>query len=592
MTKRKPAAPGNAAGASRLSAGKSRSSPQARLLKKICIIGLVLAVILSWSLVFLILFRDRDSAEKENPKSNSFAAALKNYDLTDASGQEQIEAQLSRLQKQAGSAEELLSVLKRRRILALADRRFIPGYAKAASEAAAGFSHSAPLAAVAAEAVLMDGTGLSEVTQDLLRTYARNITQSRLEMLELSLNILAGDLENPEQAAGVPRLEDLLSQDLTRIPAETRKSLMIDEFLLRSYKRDIQGAAYTLNALLTQAGQPAGDAGLLRMGADFFYDHGEPLRAAEIFLQLGGNRDLAMAADALFLAGEILGARNIWLALSSSANSSSGNISRIIYNLAATSAETDEERAWLENLFTRQSERERSQSNAQPFDITGIFGTIRYTRLLDTQDSIAILDDANMKQNPLLDLELLRRRLDTLNPTRSAAEVWLLLGRRSRDEAIHEWAAWYFDHQKLYGETEQLLKEAERKGMTGSWAVLHRSLALIREGKTAEGERTLKEAYEKNPADWRIPANLGRIQESRRNINAALDYYEAAAALFKNLPLKTSDKKDAARVQVRISRCLETLGRTTESRRAMEIALELDPENINIRRSLRNPGSL
>jgi tetratricopeptide (TPR) repeat protein len=129
--------------------------------------------------------------------------------------------------------------------------------------------------------------------------------------------------------------------------------------------------------------------------------------------------------------------------------------------------------------------------------------------------------------------------------------------------------------------------------MGGSWLTLHRSLALIRDGKVADGEKILndaiiKDAILKNSVssndgrseDWRIYANLGRIQESRRAISTALDYYERAAALVR-------EKKSAALLQMRLSRCLEALGRTEESRRAIDYALELDPENINIRREAR-----
>ena len=100
----------------------------------------------------------------------------------------------------------------------------------------------------------------------------------------------------------------------------------------------------------------------------------------------------------------------------------------------------------------------------------------------------------------------------------------------------------------------------------------------MREGKITEAEKILQAHYQ-NPRsiDWRIAANLGRIQESRRAISSALEYYQSAAA-------QVRDKPSAAQVQMRLSRCLEALGRSDESRRALEQARELDPGNINIRR--------
>jgi tetratricopeptide (TPR) repeat protein len=224
-------------------------------------------------------------------------------------------------------------------------------------------------------------------------------------------------------------------------------------------------------------------------------------------------------------------------------------------------------------------------------DSTRLFTTLKYSRLLDDDTAIAILDD--VREEPLLDLEILRREIDSLPSTRATAEVWLLLNRHPSSEAVHEWAAWYFDLKKLYNETDRLLLEASRKGMDGTWYNLHRGLAFIREGKTDAGEKILKEATQanKNP-DWRIFANLGRIYESRRAISTALEYYESAAALVSESKFPSEnrfllDRAAAAQVQMRLSRCLGALGRTEESLRALEYAYELDPDNMNIRRELR-----
>jgi tetratricopeptide (TPR) repeat protein len=198
---------------------------------------------------------------------------------------------------------------------------------------------------------------------------------------------------------------------------------------------------------------------------------------------------------------------------------------------------------------------------------------------LDTGRSIAVLED--FKGNPLLDLELLRRKQSTWPPTRAASEVWVLLSRSSDDPDLYEWAAWYFEHQKLYPEITRLLKEAARKGMSGSWFDLHSALALIRDGKISEAEKILVSRFrDPSSSDWRIAANLGRIQESRRSISSAMDYYQAAAALVK-------DKPSAALVQLRLGRCFEALGRMAESYRAIELAYELDSGNINVRREFR-----
>lgn len=543
-------------------------------LKIVCVIGIALALIISFIMLFSAKGSGKQSGVMTTAQNRNFSRELEAYDfynapkrVLDGENPAQIEKQLSRLKKQARGVEETLSVLKRRRALAIIDRQYIGAYAKAAREAAETFGYSAPIAAVASDALILGGAPLQPEERAFLKKYASRISQTRFESLELGLHILAGNLDNPSLAAGTPALEKLLSTDFAGLPRRARQDLLTDEFLLRAVKGDIPGAALRLNTLLGGTGV---DDSIRRAGAEFFYDHQNPLKAGELFSMLQDEKDLERAADSLVLAGETAGARNIWLALASPENS------RSLYNLASSSADPEEQTTWLEKLLSR---KQGSQE-----DSIRIYSIIRYTRLKENSQSTAILDE--FKQHPLLDLELLRRRLEMLPPTRSAAEVWMLLGRHSEDEAIYEWAAWYFDHQKLYSETARVLLEAGRKGMSGYWIALHKSLALLREGKISEGEKILKGI---SASDWRIPANLGRIQENRRSFSTALEYYEQAAALINSAGLNytKAKKSDAALIQMRISRCLEALGRTSEAWRALDYAAELDPENINIRRELR-----
>jgi hypothetical protein len=542
-------------------------------LKLVSVAGLILALIISWAMVLLALFGGNTG--RAETFGNAFARELKSYDLLDApkrviegENPDQIERMLTRLQKNVKNAEEQLSVLKRRRALALIDRRYISAYAKTAAEAAETFAYSPPIAAIAVEAITLGGAP-AENELALLKNYASRISQYRFDMLALSANVLAGELDNPARAAVLPLLPDMLALGLSGFSEKTQRDLLIDEFLLRAYSGDITGAALRINNLLN-ADAPE----ITRMGAEFFYDHDNLRRAAELFLSLGDENDYARAADALALAGEIPGARNIWFALS--AGSQSGLPLRYLYNLAASAPDQAEEESWLERLFLQV---QSSQSRQRPLDSLNVYSVIRYTRLLDTGRGIAVLEDIN--GNPLLDLELLRRRQSVWPPTRAAAEVWVLLSRSSDDADLYEWAAWYFEHQRLYSEVTRLLKEAARKGMSGSWFDLHSSLALTRDGKISEAEKILQSRF-RDPAssDWRIAANLGRIQESRRAISSALEYYQAAAALVK-------DKPSAALVQLRLARCFEALGRMAESYRAIELAFELDSENINVRREFR-----
>jgi len=565
-------------------------------LKPVCVAGLVLALIVSWSMVlFGIIWRGNFPETDMQGTRSAFARELRDFDLFDAprrvlAGENpaQIERRLSRLQRQARSVEEHLSVLKRRRELALLDRRYIAYYERAAREAAEAFPFSSPLAAVAAEAVILGG---SPDTRSLLAVYAGRLTQARFGPLELAIHILAGNLNDPLHAAGIPGLENLLSHDFTGTLSDSaRQNLHINDFLLRAVRQDISGASSRLNSLLNTAGT-ADSPGIQRMAAEFFYDHNTPRMAAEIFSRLvneeADDLDIIRLADSLVLAGEIPGARNIWFALAANPGTagsfSETARSRVLYNMAATSTDGQEELLWLERLFTH-----RAQWGQNLMDSTGTYSVIRYTRLLDNTRGTAVLSEAplpfgeSVEQHPLLDLELLRRRLDTWPPARASAEVWLLLNRHPGDEALHEWAAWYFEHRRLYAESSRILTDAARQGMSGTWLDLHRALALIRQGEIAEGEHLLREAGT-GSRDWRIFANLGRIHESHRQTSAALEAYEIAAMLV-------DERIAAAQVQMRLSRSLEALGRRQESRAALERALEFDPDDLSIRRELRRLG--
>ncbi|MCL2130021.1 MAG: hypothetical protein FWH35_06690, partial [Treponema sp.] len=409
-------------------AGKNREKKikQKNPLKTISIIGLVLALIIAWGLVIYTLIWGRGSTGRPTLKESSFMKELGEYDLYNAPARVlegdnplQIERRLTRLQQKARNMEEQLSVLKRRRILAYLDRSYIPSYRKAAVEAADAFPYSAPLAAVASDSLIAGREIPSEDSISRLKNYARMVSQNRFGQLELCIRIAAGELDNPDSAFAISGIGNLLSEDLSGFGAQEQKNLLIDKFLYHSAKNDIPAASIALSTLLLEN---ENDAELWRMGAEFYYDHNNPFRAAELFVRLAGEdplsqiagtsgvsgeRELSRAADALVLAGEIPSARNIWLALSSGGDMQSEASARIesrsLYNMASSSASPIEEAQWLEKFFSRLSQMQRGRTES-----TEIFSIIRYTRLMESERSIAILEENGMIQHPLLSLELLR----------------------------------------------------------------------------------------------------------------------------------------------------------------------------------------
>ena len=560
-------------------------------LKPVSLGGLFLALVVSWSLVFFSLTLEPYTIPEKTGGDTPFAGELKKLDVFLSSAvpgdPAAVEKALRRLEKKARSQEERLSALKRWRNLARQDSRFIESYIKAAAASAGDFAYSEAMAAVAAEALSLNDGFPAGDNASVLESYTSRLRGNFFLPFLIIVHVLKGELETPYRASGVPGMEKILASSLPRLSQVSGESLVLDEALLWALKEDVPAAAVRMNNLLASRGD---EERVLRAAAEFFYDHGNPLRAAELFARLSRDEDTGREADALALAGETGRARELWRLLVSprldGGAGDRGGRTRNLYNLAAASAGPEEERAWLERLFAglNAGPAGPGETGVSAGTPAAVFGLIRYTRMLDTPRSIVILAGEGLKKNPFLDLELFRRRLDTWPVDKSLAEAWLLLERHPEEERLYRWAAYFFDRQKQYTETAQLLKNAANRQIAGPWLDLHRALALIREGKVSGGEKILKDALAERrllpEAAWLYHANLGRVSEDRRSFSAALDYYRTAAGLV-------TDKADAARLQLRISRCLKVLGRDGESRRALENALEFDPDNLDARYELR-----
>jgi tetratricopeptide (TPR) repeat protein len=337
----------------------------------------------------------------------------------------------------------------------------------------------------------------------------------------------------------------------------------------------------------------------LKFAAEYYYDFGDPRRAAEIFMRLGGEADLARAADALALAGEREHAKGLWIVLSSP--DENGFVTtppeilvRSLYNLAAASETPDEEIALVRRALA--------------VDPDHLYSFIRYSRLLPTEQALSLLDGGGANRDePLAGLELLKRRRENQPVEKIIPETWFLLNRYNVPAAapggkpgtaiLYQWACYYFDFQKQYGENTRLLRAAERNGIGGPRLDFHRALALLRENNFPEAEAlflAIEEGYSRDGRDspdsadgifWQVPANLGRIREAARSFQAALDYYEIAVA-------RVNGNTDAARIHYRIARCLRSLGRDREARDALERGLSLDGENMSIRLELTRLNEL
>ncbi|GHV04242.1 hypothetical protein FACS189485_09210 [Spirochaetia bacterium] len=569
--------------------------------------GLVLALGICSALIFLSLSPGRNLFfVSGNSDQDMFHRLLREYDASFAaavprenSGRDSLpvngrqERMLNRLEKNARSVETWLSVLKRRRNLAEEGPRFLGQYRDAAIKAAMVFPHSEPLAALAAEVLLRT----SPAAGAEVKNYTSRIHEGRLMPLVLGIGILAGDMENPERAVD-SRLEPILAASLpllfARLPDDEGDRLSADLGILRLLRQDIPGAAREIQAISAAANTSGAESqtpALIRFAAEYYYDFGDPLRSAALFSRLNDDVSMGRAADALWLGGEAAAAWNIWKILASTQEASPRNdpsqgapsqdVSVIrrqsLYNLAATATDKQEEALWLERLFAEGRNNLGLQSD--PFFYAGI---IRYTRLLAANQALAMLEDEELQKQPLLDLELLRRRSEIWPADRMAAETWLLLGRHPEEAALYQWGAYFFDRQRKYDESVLLLKMAERNQISGPWLGLNAALRLIEEGRLDEAEERLR-AFQPEKI-WQINANLARLLEARRATADALENYETAASLVKK-------PESASQIQLRIAFCLQALGRAEESRRVLEYALDLDPDNLKARMELRKISS-
>jgi tetratricopeptide (TPR) repeat protein len=568
--------------------GLGRFFQHEKILKTVSLSGLILCALLIGAIAALTFIADAQAVPSQN--RDPFSRSLRDYDMLAPDPEadpESLDRSLAKLEKKSESPGSWLSTLKRRRDLARRDSRFIPAYQEAARKAAAAFPYSQPLAALAA-ATHNRGSPLTAKTREALKKYLPLLSETSLSPLVLGIHILLGDLADP--AAVPPRLEDLVSAALPLLredmALEETEALEGNMALLAILGGDTRSA----EAHIIRASAEANSPDFLGFTAEYFYDYGDPLRAAGIFARLAGsggnNADefLGREADALWLAGYTDAARELWTILvSPRADLSAETVppapaldARALYNLAATAASPDEAASLLERLLAETQDRREGSWK---------FGLLRYSRLSGAAESLAVLKDGSGNRDPLLDLELLRRRAEIWPHDRIPGEIWMLLGLHPDEENLYHWAAWYFNYQRKFDETARLIQTAERRNPGASWIKLHKALGLIGEGRLDAGEELLKAAAAETPL-WQIPANLGRILEARRSPAAALIQYETAVEIMNGLRPETPPAKEEARLQVRIALCLIALNRREDGRRALEYALDLDPDNLGARLEL------
>ena len=593
---------------------------QASLLKGACLLGLVVFLILLGTLIFVSLHGGIPLLSPFKFGKSSFTQALEEYDQTILENPslsfKQRNSLLDNLEKKAVDTENILSVLKRRRFEALhagSDRElYLNSHIEAAARAQKQYPHSAQVGAIAAEALILKGFTAEGETRAKLFELALMMSDGALSNLALAFSVYSGAMGDPVQAVQLKK--ELFTLLCSMAQGEEREKYLVNA-CIRTILEDTSSEAFTMvNALFTDP--PLRDETIV-FGAEFFYDYRNFRRSAELFSYFTDSRSLARQADALWLAGFIDGARGLWRIAAADSNTPINTLiigetdipsikARSFYNLASTTQSPKEAENYLEQLFAANAEFEEGKT----------YAIIRYSRLVPTDRALAILEETDYQHEGLFDLELLRRRCEDWDINKSIAETWMLINRHNSDGRLFEWAVWYFDFQRRYDETSLALRNAGNNRVEGPWSALHRAFALVREHQYDEAEKSLRSIVrspEENKSApgrrtqplWQAGASLAMLLEKQNKKQEALQYYEIAASqLITLITMQTAinvwaadtpadkgipaagvslEQRDAAKIQVRIASILNSLGKKPESARALDYALDLDPENFEAR---------
>ncbi|MDR2517261.1 MAG: hypothetical protein LBC88_07775 [Spirochaetaceae bacterium] len=562
------------------------------LLLEINLLGAAIALVLLGILGFTLIQpsgRPRGGglfSPRPKPTEISFSRLLREYDAARNAGNEGavLGRLLDQLESRALGVESHLSALKRRRALVMDGGVSSPAeaYRDAALRAAEKFPASELLAAVAAEALLCAGDTAKAAA------FAAALTEADLLPLSLAVSVLAGDYAYPAAALAKPESGGLLNRtDFFTTGADGGLSragevVIRNAALLRVIRGNPAGAAPLVQILTSaRAGDAAGETSL-RFAAEYYYDFGNPRRAAELFARFGGEWALSREADALSLAGDSGAAETIWAVLAAPGadgivRTGQDILQRSLYNLASARGAENREAAF-ERLL-------RAEPNHR-------YGLIGYTRLLPPARARAILEGASHADtDPLIGLERLRRLRETERVERIIPETWLLINRHRDALSLYEWGLWYFDFQKQYAESARLEKSlVQYAALNGGepdapWLDFYRGRALIRAGDYAGAEAAFLALVKEENASWEASANLGRLLEARRAPAAALARYEEAF-------VRAGGNAEKARLLYRMSRVLRALGRDHDARIALEEGLALDGTNILIGMELNRLDSM
>jgi len=524
--------------------------------------GLMLFLLSAAALCVFFIFGK--SSQREARQHESFGQILKEYDAS-LSGKylneyeiESLHLELNKLEERAVALESWLSILKRRRFLASIHQPSLKQYRNSIEKALKKYPGSSAVMAVSAASLIKDSP-IDRRTDELLRKMLPLITDDDFNNLRLSIHIILGDLNDPEKALNLP----------SDIYSDGTEEITVDLTILKILRGEYRDASSDVHSLLNNS--PSVPS--MRFAAEFHYDFGDLSRSAEIFSYINDEQSLVRQADALYLAGYKDAARLRWNILADLQNETG------IYNLALSANTPEETQNLLEKLIS--IEPVLNSESRQ-------YGLIQYSRYLDNQSAVSFLRSRagfSVQNYPYIDLEIARRFADGRDPGQRIAQTWMLLDRHSDNEELHKWAAWNFLYQRNFSEAKILMDRLNIIKASAFWIDIFKALIIMNDGFLNEAYKLLDSIPEQN-ADWYVYANLGFILETIASFEPALDQYDMAAVKILESYNAAHLSKIAGRIYVRIAKCLREVNRFQEEKRALQKALEYDPDNLTAKREL------
>ncbi len=472
------------------------------------------------------------------------------------------------------SVEAELSVLKRRRRLALMDASYGVPFAQAAVEASGRFPRSETLAAVAGEALLAyplkPGDGQDPVGRLIAERIVATNPAKVPEYAVVAAALVFSDpaLQTIKTASGVPWASSLMEAAseayLLRGLGDAGPAI-VNASLLRVLSDDALGARKLMGERIKVIQVPSDST--IRFMAELEYDFGDKHTAAAFFTRLEGQLWLARAADAFWLAGDSENAREAWKQLAGTQDlAMRTSVAAALFNLARSSPNPEEAHSWAARLYA--------------FNPAHAPGRILYARLKASSGSVQELSSSGRtSDDALMDLERLKLLAVTDDVQKIMAQSWLLMNKWPDEPRIAEWVAWFFTVHVIRTEAAILAGRYGSLEPVPSWLHNLKGFVAAASGHLDEAEAFYEEAASTG-GDWRIATNLALISEKKRQSGRALELYGIASSL-------KPPNGDAARIQLRIARSLVSLGRQDEAVKALEYGLYLDPLNGDLRYELK-----